>query len=320
MSPRTRRRKPFLIDRTQGLVIAVIQRRMFLMLIVPLLAVGMAVTYLPAGTSHAATTASPSDDGLVWTPGAITQTKSADGGCFVNEVGSVSSADANGETALVNALNDVPERSVNIDGTDSYGLGNVDANTVPGKAVLDCSLINQVAYSFKAQHPGTEPAVFELPRAGFHDAVPAWLKGALGIIATTVVYIAVSAVVIATMVALGAAVTSTGGLASAALGLLAGCIGGAAADAVGLAVAGVNTSPLSIVGETIAGCLTGAALEAIPVHSAGTWIATELGNALGGGAAAVGGTALTDIATTAGVELTPISQALQSAEAALNQL
>ena len=104
----------------------------------------------------------------------------------------------------------------------------------------------------------------------------------MGIVATTLVYIAQSAVVIATMAVLGAAIPPTGGLSSVALGLLAGSIDGAAGDAVGLAVAGLNTQPLSVVGEL------GAALEAIPVHSAGTWLAAELRSVRGCGATAVG--------------------------------
>lgn len=328
MNPRTRRSKPFLIDRTQGLALTLIHRRLYIVLIVPLLAVGLAITYLPTGTSHAATTAitaPPGDDGLAWNPGSLTQYNNGSGYCTVDVAGVVSSSDATGEAALIAALNQMPSEDVDIDGTDVYHFDGPTASsgtqdTLTGHSDLDCGLVNQVGFLFEARHPGTEPALFQLPSAGFHNGAPQWLKGALAILTTTVVFIAVSAAVIATMTALGLAAAPTGGMSAAALGLLAGCIGGAAGDAVGLAIAGADTSPLSVLGEVVAGCVTGAALEAIPVHSAGQWLATEIRGLFGAGAAAVGGTALTDAAASAGVSLSPIQQAMQNAISGLDTL
>jgi len=317
---------------------AMARPRILVALLTPVVATALVLALLPKGVSLADTT--PSDDGVSWSPSQGAQDN--DGGiCNVTFSGAIATSDI---TNVINALDDVPGQSVNQDNTQSYSIANIgeaDSASTPitGEAYVDCSIIQTaLREGLGSRVPGdtpvtltalTRPAGPVAARPGAEGVMDApdgnviltgWFSGAIADLAATAAYIAISAVTIGTMIALGATLGPGGELASATLGALAGCIGGAVSTAVLLAIGGGSTTPLATVTNAAAGCVTGAALSQIPVHQAGQWLAGQLNSVLGSGASAIGGSALESAASSAGVSLTPMAQAMSDAVAGLGSI
>jgi len=322
--------------RARRIARAMARPRMYLLLLAPALATALVVTLLPKSVSLADTT--PSDDGVSWLTGQVDQEN--DGGtCVTIYSGGIATPDISN---VVNALDDVPAQDVNEDSTKDYYIANIGeqdtADTgVTGEADVDCSLV-QTAF---LTGPGSRSGVItaQLTTLTRPDGIPyasdqgaragiltpasdpdiyltGWFSGAIADLAATAAYIAISAVTIGTMIALGATLGPGGELASAALGALAGCIGGAVSTAILLAIGGGSTTALGTVTNAAAGCVTGAALSQIPVHSAGQWLGNQF-NALIGNTGAIAGSALESAASSAGVSLSPMAQAMSDAIAGL---
>ncbi len=316
---------------------AMARPRLFLLVLTPLVATALVVALLPRGVSLADT--APSDDGVTWSPSQANQGSDGNGQCWVQFTGGVNTDDI---TNVINAMSDEPKQTVNQDNTQDYFLSGVTQSsdtTVTAQADVGCSIVQTaLRKSLESRAPGraavtltalTRPAgpVAARPGAGGIIHAPdgnviltGWFSGAIADLAATAAYIAISAVTIGTMIALGATLGPAGELASPVLGALAGCIGGAVSTAILLAIGGGNTTPLGTVTNAAAGCVTGAALSQIPVHEAGQWIASQLNSVLGSGASAIGGSALESAASSAGVSLSPMAQAMSDAVAGLGSL
>jgi hypothetical protein len=291
-----------------------------------------------ASAAPAAQSASGANDaGIGWSPGSINETNDGNGGCYVNFSGDVTGADPSTMDSVYNALADENTESINQDGIKtiswnmppSYTSGS-PTMVIDAEATVDCSLIGSTAGSTgtttttnAGMGSQTHAQTTVIPLSGHGvirtAAVPAWLKGALGALAGAAVYVAVSAVTVATMVALGATLGPGGALASPALAALAGCIGGATSTAVTLAIAGATTTPLSAVAGAVAGCVTGGAIGSLPVGEVGPWLANQLG-ARAGTVGEVAGAQLQSAASGASVSLTPIQQAMQDSISSLGSL
>jgi len=325
--------------RARRFAAAMARPQMYLLLLVPAVATALVMTLLPTGISLA--DAAPSDDGISWHPGQIEQDNNG-GLCDVTFEGLIGSPDI---TNIISALDSVPEQTVNQDHTSDYHIANVGepdtaGTDVTGEADVDCSTV-QTAFHTRMHSAAsaataqllalTRPAgVVSAPKPGARASVvtpandpaiylTAWYTGAIADAAATAAYIAVSAVAIGGLIALGATLGPAGELASAALGALAGCIGGAVSTAILLAIGGGSTSPLATVTNAAAGCVTGAALSQIPVHSAGQWIGSQLGALLGTESAVVGAS-VESAASSAGVSLSPVAEAVQDAVSGLQAL
>ncbi len=277
-------------------------------------------------------------------------------GCtaWVDMTGStVSAADSATESAVNGALDNLAQLNINQSGIQDEDIetitpGGSTSETVDPQADVDCSLITNAAASLQPRttvpipaaflttlsHRGAESTGARFERDGvvyaavpaaqalamakngdFRDAaLPSWLRGAVGAIAGAVLYVAVSAVVVGTMVALGAATGASGGLTSPILAAFAGCIGGAVSTAATITIATGSTNALSAVSSAVAGCLTGGLIGGLPANQLGPWVANQLGNL---GVGALAGSSLEGVASAAGVELTPVTQALTDAAAAL---
>ncbi len=324
-----------------------VTRLQFLAVAATVVAAIMTIALLPHGMSDAATTAAPAaaaatpnDDGVTWNPnGNAVQSNDGSGYCELAMSGSVSAPDSGTVSTVDAALNDEPADSVNQDDVGDLtisapaGESGSTSMTVYADAGVDCSLVNQTdAYIKKTGygslgqfsqavldadlHPaaaGTRQYAEQHAVLLAYDALPSWLKGAIGAITGAVVYVAVSVITVSTMVALGAATSATGGLAAPALAAFAGCVGGAISTAVTLAIAGSATTPLGIVSSGVAGCLTGGLIAQIPAGTAGVWLGNTFRSNLGLEASAVAGNAIATDAAAAGVELSPYAQAMQDA-------
>ena len=339
-------------ERVRGSVRALAPRRYLLSISAVVVAVAMGFTLAPRALSDAASTtdaapaatASPNDDGVTWSPlGTAGQNNDGNGDCVVSSGGTVTGSDSTIITQVAGALNDESPDSV---GQDDIGDLTVSAPvgesgstsmTVYADGEVDCSLINQTdAYIKKSGYGSLDHFAHAVLDARLHpapagtrlqaeqhavllayDAVPAWLKGAIGAIAGAVVYVAVSVVTVATMVALGAATTASGGLTSPVLAAFAGCIGGAISTAVTLGIAGASSSPLSVVTSGVAGCLTGGLIANIPAATTGAWLGSTFRSSIGLEAAPVVGNAIVADAAAGGADLSPIAQAMQDALNAL---
>jgi hypothetical protein len=283
----------------------------------------------PTATPAVTPAAAPNDDGVTWSPnGAVTQVNDGKGNCEIEMDGTVnapgSSTIATIEAALGNEAV-VGVHSDDINSLASYAFPAAAAATslqVQGGASVDCSLVNQTDAYLKKTGRGSLDHVAGLVldsylRPGKPSQLPQWLHGAIGAIAGAIVYVVVSVVVVATAVALGAATTASGGLASPLLAAFAGCIGGATSLATQRYFAGVSNSVQTTLASALAGCLTGGLIARVPVTTTGVWIGQELGSVLGTAPAPIVGEAIVQDAAAAGVELSPISQAMQDAANAL---
>jgi hypothetical protein len=315
-------------------IIAILARpRVYLLVLVPVLAAALVVTLLPRGASLADVT--PSDDGVTWSPGQVSQANNSNGACYVQVQGNLGTPDINN---VANALDDVQAQTVNENDTFNYYIASTypsSSSSAPmtGSADTECFIVTAFQDGGLRAPASTAASLTALTRPAGPDAqgIPPyapdgkaylaakkWFSGAIADLAATAAYIAVSAVTIGTMIALGATLGPAGELASAALGALAGCIGGAVSTGILLAIGAGSETPLGSVTNAVTGCVTGAALSQIPVHEAGQWLGNQFNAVLGSGALAIGGAALESAASEADdVSLVPVGQAMSDAVAGL---
>jgi len=302
-------------------------------------------TPLVAGTAAAAPAATstlgpPNDEGVTWTSNndAIQFQENSGpnaGTCLVESDGTINGGNGDVISQMANALNVEGTDPINTDGISNDMIRPDNPINLPpgstvfpegGAAQVDCSLINQTTAYLKQAGYGSlghfSHAVLDAFRRPAtpgsrtvllaYGALPQWAKVAIGAIVGAVLYVSVSVIVVATMVALGAATAATGGLASPALAALAGCIGGAISTGATLFIAGAATSPPTIISSLVAGCVTGGLIAKIPAVATGQWLGATLRQYIGLAPAPVVGTGVTGAAAGAGVELTGWAQAMQA--------
>jgi hypothetical protein len=263
-----------------------------------------AATAAPTATG---TAAPPSDDSVTWDPGEASQ--NPDGGqCNITALGVIITPPGSaGETEIEKLIHAMTyERPPVIDdpnsvgintNTQSIGIGNVgpiaaSGTDVTGQADVNCSILKTGS---------------------------AWSSGGVGAVAATYAWLAISTVVIGATMAYGAtlpASKATELTSGAVLAALGGCISGAVATPILLYIGGGDQSALGTISDAVMGCLLYARQAQVSVTALGAWLSTEL-SAVIPGASQIGGTGLTNAATSAGVDLTPMTTAMTDAATGL---
>jgi len=285
------------------------------------LAVAVIVALAPRALSDAADTSAataaptatgtavpPSDDSVTWDPSEASQ--NPDGGqCNITALGEISTPPGPaGETEIENLINaltyerppviDEPEQEDFDTNTQNFSIPNigpVDASgtDVTGQADVNCSILQTGS---------------------------TWSSGGIGVVAATYAWLAISTVVIGATMAYGATLPADQATVltnTAVLAALAGCISGAVATPILLYIGGGDQSALGTITDAVAGCLLYARqAQEVPVTALGAWLSTEL-SAVIPGASQIGGTDLIDAATSAGVDLTPMTTAMTDAATGL---
>jgi len=299
-----------------------------------------AATALPTATSTVGPSTPVDDGGLTYTTNNdLTETTTnppgdpnpKDATCYLDSTAIVSSPNSE-LTQVDNSINDEQDVGINQDGIgDLTALGDPTDPTgtsmqVDGNAEVDCSLVNQAdAYLKQAGYGSLDHFAHAVLDAYRHPAAPGsrpvllayaaqWFKNAVAAIVGAVTYIAVSSIVAAAMVALGASLGPGGALAAPVLAAFAGCVGGAVSTAVTLTIAGAAKTWMATLGGAVAGCVTGAITAVLPIAKVGAWLGNAIRTALGFAPAPIVGTGITAAAAGAAggaVELSPISEALQ---------
>jgi hypothetical protein len=290
-----------------------VARYKYLAVAAVVLAVSMTVALLPHGVSGAAATglsaapsaspsAGPNDDGVTWDPDGTLVQENDGNVCDISGGGTVTAPGPGVITSLAGALGYVPSLPVNKDGITSESVDSIQVSasgtslTVQGEDAVSCSLVNQVdAYFKKAGHgslgqavqatvdayrspaPAPGPRTVAVPLA--FAGLPVWLRGAIAAIASVMVYILVSEVTVAAMIAFGAATGPAAAIASPALAAFAGCIAGAISIPLATAIAGNDDSTLTGVAQVAAGCFFGSAAGVL--RSAIPWLSQVYGEVFG---------------------------------------
>jgi hypothetical protein len=163
---------------------------------------------------------------------------------------------------------------------------------------------------------GLAPADTSRLVSGRFGTTATWYKGALVGLLAAVFYIGVSVLTVSTITVLAGAAGTT--VSAALVGAAAGCLGGATAGALTTIL--VNSDDLdgqTVLSNAVGGCVVGAIAAAYPVRAVATGVAEDLLSVFGRGAPALVGDASVGAATSAGVEMTGLSQVVSTTTTAL---
>jgi hypothetical protein len=284
-------------------------------------AVGVALA-APRALSNAASTSAavpeatgtappPNTHNVTWTPGDATQSTSSGGGtsCSVSAAGTV--AAPSGPDAWIDqavyTLSYEPVQVIDEPGQTAFdanvqqysitqlGPPNISGTSITGQAIVNCKIV------------GT-----------------AWSSGAVGALAATYTYLAVSTIVTAAM--WGYSATLPGGQANLPNGqaselisvtpAIAGCIGAAVATPILLSIGGGDQSALVTIAPAAEACLLDARDAQVDPTVLGAWLSAELSSVIPG-ASQIGGTGLADAASSTGTDLSPMTTAMTDAATGL---
>jgi len=306
----------------------------------PGVAAAAAPTVFPTATSTVGPTTPLDDEGVTWTSANdAEQDDGGSGNCNVFTIGTISGANSDIIAQVDGALVDEPANDGGNPYYDEDGIGpeligapasgttTGTSMTVQGTTEVNCDLITQSDAFFKKagygslnhfshavldayQHPaaaGSRPVLLA------YVALPQFLKNAIAAIVGAVLYITVSSIVAAALVALGASLTPAGVLAAPLLAAVAGCIGGAVSTAATLFISGSSKTLLDSLGAAVAGCITGGLTAVLPIAKIGAYLGNALRTALGFAPAPIVGTGIAAAAETAAVELSPVTSAISTA-------
>ncbi|HST80553.1 MAG TPA: hypothetical protein VLL08_02305 [Kineosporiaceae bacterium] len=294
------------------------------------------------GTSVGPVTSASAADagGVSWNPGEVTWELMPDGRCLTTQDVTVKTKNHEDAVSVSAALRGVPAKT---DYPAESGILDTHGNVgFPGDTgsefgvVLHTYLKGEMcqapggggatpapapADAAPATQTANQQVLFDAAGRGDLSAaqlaaVPLWLKGAIGAVVGAAVYVGVSAMVTAGITATGVLVGASAAT-LAAVTAASGCIGGAASTAVTLLLAGSGSSWQSTLANAAAGCLTGAAIGLLPIKTVGEAAGNAIRGVLGFAPAAVVGEAGVAAATSAGVELTGITQVTSVAADAL---
>lgn len=300
-------------------------RRLSLLIGAPVLAIALAASVLPRGTSSAA-----EFGGIQYSAGEARDNAGDGSTCSITLPISLDAKDAATQSQVAGFLAKAESSAALGSGVGQIRLASVTQTS--GSLVnlvsvvdLDCALVQSATAAVRTT--GSEPS-----SAGLHAtaaggtvipaaytgsmvvraaALPQWAKNAVAALGSAAVYVAVTVVVVAVLSAalpeLAAALGEAA--ASAAVTVVGGCIGGAVSTAVNNLITGAASNVAENVSSAVSGCITGGAIASMGagLKAVSASLSNGIRGMLGLSVAEVGGatlaTAETELGHTVGIHL-----------------
>jgi hypothetical protein len=249
--------------------------------------------------------------------------------CITTQSATVTTSTPDQATQLIEALQSegpktdfpsdtgVQDVHVNVSGT----ANGPDTGSTTVDMVIHSYVTKDQCEAAITSDPGATPTAFALadtsqPAGGKFGATATWYRGALAGLFAAIIYIGTSVLTVSTITVLAGAAGTT--VSAALVGAAAGCLGGAAAGALTTLLFNAdNIDGKKTLSNAVGGCVLGALSAAYPVKAAATSVAQDLLIAFGRGPSALVGTAGAGAATSAGIELTGITEVVSTTTAAL---
>lgn len=259
-----------------------------------------------AATAAATGTQNPTtanDDSVTWTPGTASQNPSASP-CNITADGTITTSTSAAEAWIRDAVLSL-----------SYEPGQVIDD--PGQVIASNTQQYSIARLGPPDSSGTSITGQANVTCSILSTGGAWSSGAVGALAATYAYLAISTIVTGATWAYSA--TLPVGQADelfTVIPSIAGCIGAAVATPILLSIGGGDASALAAIAAAAPGCLLDARDAQVDPTALGAWLSTELSTLIPG-ASQIGGTELTDAASASGTDLSPMTTAMTDAATGL---